>query len=160
MIVFERWTFLWAPFLCQLIAFFVPCTAVVVGQNEHAEKYSTEQDVLYRDGDELTDAMRDRCKLDVYFQQGGKSVPTIVWFHVRRDAPPLLLISGDRNQELLGRYEESAYFWRMMKIVGHPDIELIELTGRDHANMIEPAYEHLLQFVRERSARIKMKPER
>lgn len=31
-------------------------------------------------------------------------------FHVRKDAPPMLLITGDRDLELLGRYEETAYF--------------------------------------------------
>lgn len=30
-------------------------------------------------------------------------------FHVRADAPPLYLITGDRELELLGRYEENAY---------------------------------------------------
>lgn len=29
-------------------------------------------------------------------------------FHVRADAPPLLLITGDREMEMLGRYEENA----------------------------------------------------
>jgi acetyl esterase/lipase len=29
-------------------------------------------------------------------------------FHVRKDAPPLLLITGDRELELIGRYEETA----------------------------------------------------
>ena len=42
-------------------------------------------------------------------------------FHVRNDAPPLLLITGDREQEMLGRYEENAYLWRMMQVVEHPD---------------------------------------
>ena len=30
-------------------------------------------------------------------------------FHVRKDAPPMLLITGDREMEMLGRYEENAY---------------------------------------------------
>jgi hypothetical protein len=30
-------------------------------------------------------------------------------YHVRKDAPPLLLITGDRDLELLGRYQENAY---------------------------------------------------
>ncbi|MCK7529150.1 MAG: hypothetical protein MZV64_72150 [Ignavibacteriales bacterium] len=30
-------------------------------------------------------------------------------YHVRKDAPPLILITGDRELELLGRYEENAY---------------------------------------------------
>ena len=71
--------------------------------------------------------------------------------HVRKDAPPILLISGDRNHELLGRYEESAYFWRMLKEVGHPCVELLELQGYDHGQMAEPAFPLLLRFIRQQA---------
>ena len=71
-------------------------------------------------------------------------------FHVRPDAPPMLLITGNREKELLGRYEEVAYFYRMMKVVEHPDIELMELDGYGH-NMVYPAIPLLLNFVREKS---------
>jgi acetyl esterase/lipase len=70
-------------------------------------------------------------------------------YHVRKDAPPILLISGDRNHELLGRYEESAYFWRMLKEVGHPSVELLELQGYDHGQMAVPAFPLLLRFIRQ-----------
>jgi acetyl esterase/lipase len=70
-------------------------------------------------------------------------------YHVRKDAPPILLISGDRNRELLGRYEESAYFWRMLKEVGHPSVELLELQGYDHGQMADPAFPLLLRFIRQ-----------
>lgn len=69
-------------------------------------------------------------------------------FHVRKDAPPLLLITGGRELELLGRYEENAYLWRMMKLVGHPDTELHELDGFDHGQMAEPGHPLLVRFVR------------
>ncbi len=69
-------------------------------------------------------------------------------FHVRKDSPPMLLITGNRELELLGRYEENAYFYRMMKIVEHPDIELMELDGYGH-NMVYPAIPLLLDFVKE-----------
>ncbi len=72
-------------------------------------------------------------------------------FHVRPDAAPILLITGDRNQELLGRYEENAYLWRMFKEVKHPDVELFELQGFDHGGMAEPAFPLLLKFVRDHS---------
>lgn len=72
-------------------------------------------------------------------------------YHVRKDAPPLLLVTGDREKELLGRYEETAYLWRMMKLVGHPNVQLCELQGFDHGQMAEPAFALLLRFVRERS---------
>ncbi len=68
-------------------------------------------------------------------------------FHVRKDAPPTLLITGDRDMEMLGRYEENAYFWRMMKEVGHPNCELYELEGFNHGQMAEPAHLLLLKFV-------------
>jgi acetyl esterase/lipase len=69
-------------------------------------------------------------------------------FHVRKDAPPLLLITGDRDMELLGRYEETAYLWRMMDEVGHPDTELYELEGYDHGQMAEPAHPLLIRFIK------------
>jgi acetyl esterase/lipase len=68
-------------------------------------------------------------------------------YHVRHDAPPLLLITGDRDKELLGRYEENAYLWRMMREVGHTSTQLHELQGYDHGQMAEPAHPLLLQFI-------------
>lgn len=71
-------------------------------------------------------------------------------FHVRNDAPPMLLITGNREKELLGRYEEVAYFYRMMKVIGHPDVELMELDGYGH-NMVYPAIPLLLNFVHQKT---------
>ncbi len=68
-------------------------------------------------------------------------------FHVRKDSPPVLLITGDRKLELLGRYEENAYFWRMLKVVEHPDAEIMELDGYNHGQMAEPAHPLLLRFI-------------
>ncbi|TFH28062.1 MAG: alpha/beta hydrolase [Bacteroidia bacterium] len=68
-------------------------------------------------------------------------------FHVRKDAPPLLLITGDRELEMMGRYEENAYMMRMMKVVGHPDTRLYEMDGYGH-NMLTPAYPLLINEVR------------
>lgn len=68
-------------------------------------------------------------------------------YHVRADAPPLLLITGDRELELLGRYEENTYLMRMMKIKGHPSTTLYELEGFDHG-MVEPALPLLIKEVK------------
>lgn len=65
-------------------------------------------------------------------------------YHVRKDCPPLVLITGDRNIELFGRYEENAYMWRMMKLVGHEETYLYEIGGHGHGNMSNPAY-HILE---------------
>ena len=53
-------------------------------------------------------------------------------YYVRKDASPLILITGDRELELLGRYEENAYLMRMMKLNGHQKTKLYELDGYDH----------------------------
>ncbi|MDP4240065.1 MAG: alpha/beta hydrolase [Bacteroidota bacterium] len=68
-------------------------------------------------------------------------------YHVRRDLPPLLLITGDREMELLGRYEENAYLMRMMKIAGHKQTVLYELDGYDHGGMATPAFPLLLKYM-------------
>lgn len=74
-------------------------------------------------------------------------------YHVRNDAPPLLLITGDREKEMLGRYEENAYLWRMLKVAGHPSVTLHELGGFDHGQMAEPAHALLIRFVRSLSSK-------
>lgn len=66
---------------------------------------------------------------------------------VRANAPPMLLITGDRNLELYGRYEENAYLWRMMQLAGHKSTRLLELQGFDHGGMAEPAFPLLLKEV-------------
>ena len=66
-------------------------------------------------------------------------------FHVRSDAPPLVLITGDRELEMLGRHEENAYMWRMMKVAGHTSTELYELDGFNHGEMVSPALDLLLK---------------
>jgi len=68
-------------------------------------------------------------------------------FHVRKDAPPLILMTGDRDTEMLGRYEENAYLYRMMKVVGHQRTELYEFQGFGH-NMVDPGHKVLLDSVR------------
>ena len=85
-------------------------------------------------------------------EQGIKEIqPTIdkyaPLYHVRADAAPMLLITGDRELEMLGRYEENAYLTRMMKLAGHEHTRLLELQGYGH-NMTYPAFPLLLEEVR------------
>ena len=68
-------------------------------------------------------------------------------YHVRADAPPLLLITGDRELEMLGRYEENAYMMRMMRVNGHQDTRIMELDGYGHG-MVQPAMPLLLNEIR------------
>lgn len=70
-------------------------------------------------------------------------------YHVRPDAPPMLILSGDRRQEMLGRYEENAYFWRMMQVAGHPDVRIREFEGFDHGNMPQAGHFVTVRYIRE-----------
>lgn len=72
-------------------------------------------------------------------------------YHVRNVPMPILLVTGDRELEMEGRYEENAYFWRMMKLSGHDAIEFHEIKGCDHASVGAPSLELLLSFVKARN---------
>lgn len=48
---------------------------------------------------------------------------------------------------MMGRYEENAYLMRMMKVVGHPDTKVYELSGYGH-DIKGPAFPLLIQEVR------------
>ena len=70
-------------------------------------------------------------------------------YHVRADAPPLILMTGDRELEMLGRYEENAYMLRMMKIAGHQHSVLYEFDGYGHV-MLEPALPLVVKYLNKR----------
>lgn len=53
-------------------------------------------------------------------------------WHIRKDAAPLLLITGDREMEFPGRTEENLLMAKMMKVVGHPNTTMYELQGYGH----------------------------
>ncbi len=65
-------------------------------------------------------------------------------YWVRSDCPPLVLICGDRELELFGRYDENQYLARMMKLAGHQQTYLYELDGHGHGPMVGPAF-HILE---------------
>lgn len=64
--------------------------------------------------------------------------------HIRKDAPPYIIITGDADLEMNGRYEENAYMWRMMKLVGHPDVRIFKIDGHGHGAMSHPGH-HILK---------------
>lgn len=69
-------------------------------------------------------------------------------FHARKLPMPMLVLSGDRELELYGRYEEQAYFWRMMKLVGNENIFLYEFDGYDHGGMPAPAHSVVKRYIK------------
>lgn len=74
--------------------------------------------------------------------------PTIDEFapmsHIRKDAPPYVIITGDAETELYGRYEENLYMRRLMLLAGHPYVKIYKLDGFDHGAMASPAH-HILK---------------
>ncbi len=72
-------------------------------------------------------------------------------YWVRGDCPPLVLICGDRELELFGRYDENQYLARMMKLAGHQHTYLYELDGHGHGGMVAPGFHiletHLMQML-------------
>ena len=74
-------------------------------------------------------------------------------YHISKNTPPYIMITGDRELELLGRYEENAYMQRMMKVVGNENSELFELEGFGH-NMVYPSLPILMYKVNQISQKI------
>ena len=58
--------------------------------------------------------------------------------NVRKEGAPLMLITGDRDLEMLCRFEENDCLMSILEHFGHP-AELYELDGFNHSNVIGPA---------------------
>ena len=57
---------------------------------------------------------------------------------VRKDASPMMLITGDKDLEMLARYEENAHLYALLKALGQPSV-LFQLEGFDHNTVLSPA---------------------
>lgn len=68
-------------------------------------------------------------------------------YHARKNASPLLLVTGDRNIDMAGRYEENLYLKRVMESVGHLDTKLFEVRGFGHVDMHNPGIQLLIKEV-------------
>ncbi|UAM99862.1 alpha/beta hydrolase [Polaribacter litorisediminis] len=72
----------------------------------------------------------------------------------RENAPPLILITGDRNIDSPTRYEENLYLERLMKTVGHTETQLFEIQGFGHNGMHNPGIKLLIKEVERVSEKI------
>ena len=70
-------------------------------------------------------------------------------YHIRPDAPPILLLAGDTRSDLLCRRQENAYMYAMMKHIGHKDITFYHFDGVSHNNMGIPSYPVTLNWIRD-----------
>lgn len=58
--------------------------------------------------------------------------------NVRKDASPMILITGDKDLEMLARYEENAHLYALLKALGQ-DFTLYQMEGFDHGAVAAPA---------------------
>lgn len=73
--------------------------------------------------------------------------------HATADAPPLLLITGDREKDWPGRMEENQLLARTMKIVGHKDTTIYELQGHGHnGDQVTAALPIILKWINEHTS--------
>jgi len=56
----------------------------------------------------------------------------------RKDAAPILLITGDERLELPSRYAENLHLYDVLKNIKHPQVELYQLQGFNHGNVYAP----------------------
>ncbi len=66
--------------------------------------------------------------------------------HTRKEGAPLVLFTGQRDMEMMARYEENALLAAVLKAMGHP-VELIEYEGRNHNTVVIPAAEYIREDI-------------
>lgn len=62
--------------------------------------------------------------------------------HAGRGGSPMVLICGDRDLEMLARYEENAHLQALLKHFGHDSV-LYEMQGFDHVSVLAPAVAYI-----------------
>lgn len=66
----------------------------------------------------------------------------------RKDTPPFVLITGDRNLEMADRYEENALLASVLKNIGNKKVSLYELQGVDHGQVYVPGCCLVANYIR------------
>lgn len=58
--------------------------------------------------------------------------------NIRKGASPMVLITGDKDLEMLARYEENVHLYALLKAMGQK-VTLYQLEGFDHVTVLSPA---------------------
>lgn len=66
----------------------------------------------------------------------------------RKDTSPVVLITGDKNLEMADRYEENALLASVLKNIGNRRVNLYELQGFDHGQVLGPACYLIVDYVK------------
>ena len=75
-------------------------------------------------------------------------------YHVRKDAPPILCVTGGWGVDIFMRAEENLYFVSMMKLVGHTAIQHVVIEGADHGRCGAECWPHVIAFIEARLAKM------
>lgn len=67
---------------------------------------------------------------------------------VRKDTPPIILITGDRELEMADRWEENAFLASVAKNIGNKNVRLYELQGFDHGEVVGPGCYLIVNHIR------------
>ena len=65
----------------------------------------------------------------------------------RKQAPPTLLISGDRDMEMTARYEENLHLYAILKSMGNK-VDIYEIAGFNHGNVVVPGCLLIPDFIK------------
>ncbi|NUQ61178.1 MAG: alpha/beta hydrolase [Pirellulales bacterium] len=76
-------------------------------------------------------------------------------YHVRKDTPPVLCVTGGWGVDMLMRAEENLYFVSMMKLVGHKAIQHVVIEGADHGRCGAECWPHVIAFIEARLAQMR-----
>ncbi len=76
-------------------------------------------------------------------------------YHIRKDAPPTLCVTGGWEVDMLMRAEENLYFVSMMKLIGHKNIKQIVIEGADHNRCGKECWPHVTDFIEKTLAEMK-----
>ena len=68
-------------------------------------------------------------------------------YHIRKDAPPTLCITGGWGVDMLMRAEENLYFVSMMKLVGHKNVRHVVIKGANHGQCGDKCWPYLIEFI-------------
>ena len=67
---------------------------------------------------------------------------------VRKDTPPVILITGGRDLEMADRWEENALLASVAKNIGNKNVCLYELQGFDHGEVSGPGCYLIVNYIR------------
>ncbi|MFO1486720.1 MAG: alpha/beta hydrolase [Verrucomicrobiaceae bacterium] len=112
----------------RLLLLFLLGTSLIRAQDPAANRALS--DVPYKNGGNLTEYERERCKLDVYLPSTGKDWPVLVWFHG----------GGLKNGDKRGTPKDGVKTERIVSSLASAGIAVVSANYRFSPKVTFPAY--------------------